>query len=108
MANDILQIELTEEVLEVPLCGSMAPGGGTGSVVTVESFILTATHIADKKVILSNNPVSLNSFQCIVDGAPPQLQGIDYTVVGVNVSWDSMRLDGQLREGDLIYCIYEA
>lgn len=107
MADDTIQVELVEEVLEVPLCGSMAPGSGSGSVITVEAFTLTTTQITDKKVILANNPVSLTTFQLIVDGAPPQLQGLDYAVVGVNVSWDSLRLDGQLREGDLIYCIYE-
>lgn len=74
----------------------------------VEQFILTGTDITNKKVTLSNSPITTSSVIVFVIGGSAQYNTIDYSV-NVNtkeVSWDTLGLEEILEIGDSIIINY--
>ena len=71
-----------------------------------EVFTLTATNIAEAKVSLNRAPSNPRLVAVIPDGGIEQRYGVDYTVVGNDIIWSSMGLDGFLEENDVIRIYY--
>jgi hypothetical protein len=83
-------------------------GGGSGSSgnYLVEQHLLDAGDIAAKSVTLSAAPTIANFVLLQVDGGAPAFYGLDFTVAGNTLSWNSLRLDGLLAVSDRIQVIY--
>lgn len=100
-----------ESTLVKTIVVNRGPRGPAGSLesyrATTQSFTLTSQDIFDKKITLSHIPAN-NSVFLIPDGGAPQRIGIDFDVVNSNeISWNGLRLDGFLEEGETIYITYQ-
>lgn len=90
------------ESLVVEVGGS----GGSGGNYLVEQHLLDAGDIAAKSVTLTAAPKIANYVLLQVDGGAPAFYGLDFTVSGNTLSWNSLRLDGLLAVSDRIQVIY--
>ena len=72
----------------------------------VERFTLNASHIANKKVTLQNQPESANSVIVNPPHGSIQILGQDYVVTGQDVSWDGYGLETIFEESDKLIIIY--
>ena len=71
-----------------------------------EVFTLTSTNISQKKITLSQIPLDPEGLSFLPDGGIPQRYGIDFTIVGNDIIWSGMGLDGFLEENDVIRVSY--
>ena len=71
-----------------------------------EVFTLTSTNISQKKITLGQTPLDPEGLSFIPDGGIPQRYGVDFTIVGNDIIWSSMGLDGFLEENDVIRVSY--
>lgn len=74
----------------------------------VEDIILTSQQIADKKITLSRTPAFPEALLFVPVGGVAQRYGVDYTVVGNDVDWAGLGLDGFLEEGEGIRITYQS
>ena len=102
-----------EVELNVP-GGSLDPETGqinipTGSS-TVETFVLDATDISNKYIVLTAAPATASSTRVEVKGLDPKFYGDDFTMTtddgGKRLSWSGLGLDGVLIVGDKLNVIY--
>lgn len=80
--------------------GGFLIGQGTG--VTVSTITLTPTDITNKYVVLSNTPYLPSSVTVIPAGGIEQVNGIDFEVIGNQLSWSGKGLDGFLEVNDVL------
>jgi hypothetical protein len=83
--------------------------GGTPGVggYEVDYVTLDAAQIAAKEVELSGTPTHpLRTLLDITNGGGAQIYSLDFSVLGNVLSWDGLRLDGILSEGDEIRIIW--
>ncbi len=73
-----------------------------------EDVILTAQQIAEKKITLSGTPAFPEALTFIPYGGVAQRYGQDYTIIGNDISWAGLGLDGFLEEGEGIRITYQA
>ena len=66
------------------------------------NITLTATDISNKYVTLSDIPTEPNKTTLSIVGGVPQTYGIDFEVVGNQLSWNGLALDGELEAGDVL------
>lgn len=79
----------------------ITPGGfpiGSGVGANVETFVLDATDLSNKFITLLNEPLFPNSVTLVPDGGIPQRNGIDFEVIGDQISWNGKGLDGNFLE----------
>lgn len=79
----------------------LTPGGfpvGSGVGANVETFILTSSDLSNKYITLLNEPLFPSSVTLVPDGGIPQRNGIDFEIIGDQVSWDGKGLDGNFLE----------
>ena len=74
----------------------------------VEYPTLTPTNITDKKVVLSGTPAIAANTMLDIIGGGPQVYGFDFTVIGNELSWNGLALDGLLASGDQLRIHYWA
>jgi hypothetical protein len=74
----------------------------------VEDIILTSQQIADKKITLSRIPAFPEALLFVPTGGVAQRYGVDYTVVGNDIGWAGLGLDGFLEEGEGIRITYQS
>lgn len=87
----------------------LQPGGfpmGRGAEPTSKQVTLSATNITNKKIVLESAPINPLSVSLIPDGGIPQRNEIDFEVIGNEVSWSGMGLDGVLEDGETIFLTY--
>jgi hypothetical protein len=72
----------------------------------VERIVLTEQHLSDKSVILSKIPASPASVMLTPEEGIPQVNGIDFTVNGNILSWDSLGLDNFLEINEVLVIQY--
>jgi hypothetical protein len=82
-------------------------GGGGGFTPKFERIVLTGGMISAKKIPLNKTPVVPSAVQLIPDGGIPQRFGVDYTVSGATLSWDSLQLDGFLETNEVVDVFYD-
>lgn len=73
-----------------------------------EDVILTAQQIADRKITLSKTPAFPEALTFVPDGGVAQRYVEDYIVVGNEIRWDGLGLDGFLEEGEGIRITYQS
>lgn len=78
------------------------------SVSKVEKFVLSGTDISNKYVTLSASPATPSDTLLMVKSAPSQYYGDDFTVIGSQLSWSSLGLDGILASGDELTVVYRS
>lgn len=84
--------------------GGFAVGSGAGLIT--EIINLSATDINNKYVTLENEPVNPLSVTLTPSGGPQQINGIDFEVVGLILSWENLGLDSFLEVNDVLVIQY--
>lgn len=82
------------------------PLGSIGGSTFVESFTLTQQDIDNKKVTLSTEPFFPNTVTLTIVGGISQVNGIDFEVIGSDISWDGLGLDNFLEINDILIIHY--
>lgn len=89
--------------LEFLIANSGSPGFGG---YQTEQHLIDMTQLFDKEIILSSAPVYPERTLLLIDGAGSTFYGVDFTVTGNVLSWESLRLDGLLGLDDRVQIIY--
>lgn len=72
-----------------------------------ETKILTTVEVADKKISLSNIPSFPETAILSLAGGTLQRYGVDYVVIGQDLSWEGLELDGFLEPDDELRVYYQ-
>ena len=76
-------------------------------MVINSTVILSAQNITDKYVTLSAIPQNPSQVVLIPEGGPPQVYGIDFTIIdNIKISWSGLGLDGFLETGERLFISY--
>ena len=75
-------------------------------VPVVDPVVVTTEHIAAKSLALSETPIVEPDVTIEIKDAPGQFYGDDYIVIGSDLSWNGLGLDGILEVGDKITVRY--
>jgi len=78
----------------------------TSGTFEVEYFDVDSTVLSNKQLTLGNTPSNPTKVLVDVIGGSPQRYGVDYTVSGSTVSWNTLRLDGQIVLNDELRITY--
>ena len=92
-----------------PLSGQLdlvGSGGTSGSTPDVQTFVLSGTDITNKYVTLAASPATAADTILMVQNAPSMYFGDDFTVIGSQLGWNGLALDGILASGDKITVLY--
>lgn len=79
---------------------------GSGASGNIQKFTLTQQNIDNKKVTLSTEPFYPSSVTMTIVGGISQVNGIDFEVIGSDVSWDGLGLDNFLEVNEQIIIQY--
>jgi hypothetical protein len=79
---------------------------GANAGILYERIELTQQNIDDKFVTLASTPLLSSAVIVNCEGGIVQRFGIDYTVVGNEIRWDGLGLDGFLDETDVLLVQY--
>jgi hypothetical protein len=109
-----LALELSELVYDTDQMlfyggdGSTVGGVPIGAGVSGQTQIITldSTHILNKKVTLSGTPLFPDNVTLLMAGGIHQFNGIDFEVVGNELRWNSLGLDGFVEELDIFLVQY--
>lgn len=74
--------------------------------VRVEYRELTVTEASEKSLYLQATPANTQQVAFDVLGGVPQLNGVDFTIVGTKVDWSVSELGDLLEAGDVIRLLY--
>ncbi len=104
-AKSDLKLYLRDETgAEYQLLTSGTPGIGG---YQVDYYVLSSDEVAAKEVTLSGTPTHpTRTLLDITDGGGSRIYSLDFTVSGDILSWDSLRLDGILEEGDELRIVW--
>lgn len=72
----------------------------------VEQIVITGAQAIAKTVELISAPTNPDKTLLFISGGGAAFFGIDFTVVGNLVQWDTLALDGLLEAGDRIQVVY--
>lgn len=84
--------------------GGFPLGRGTGSIIITRT--VTSDNIADKYLLLPTEPFLGSAVRLTFVNGIEQINGIDFTVTGNVLSWDSLGLDNFIETGDTIIIQY--
>lgn len=73
-----------------------------------EDVILSAQNIADAKITLTKMPVMPETTFFFPAEGIMQRYGVDYKIVGKDITWSGMGLDGFLEESEEIRIFYQS
>jgi hypothetical protein len=73
-----------------------------------EAITITETHVSEKKFTLGFTPKAREAVRFVPDGGPEQRLGVDYDVIGSEIIWNGLTLDGFLEVGEVIRVTYPA
>lgn len=80
--------------------GGFLVGEGIGKITS--NITLTNLDISNKFIILSKSPLLPESVTLVPAGGIQQVNGIDFEVVGNELRWNGLGLDGFLEENDVL------
>lgn len=86
--------------------GGFPIGQGVQSSIAPQIITLTQTDIDNKYITLITTPLVPQALTIVPAGAPEQLYGIDYQIVGNILSWNGLGLDGFLSNTDKLIIRY--
>lgn len=72
----------------------------------VEQITISEEQELAKEIVLTSAPTQPLRTLFFIDGAAPTFYGLDFIVIENTLSWSSTRLDGILKEGDLVRLVY--
>lgn len=78
--------------------------GGSGSNTVIKT--LSQSDIENKKLVLAQAPSFPTSVTLTPIGGIPQANGIDFEVIGNELHWSGMGLDGFLEENEQLIVSY--
>lgn len=86
--------------------GGFEIGKTAGIKTKTETIILSADNIANKKFLLENQPISVDTTIFLPEGGITQRPIIDYNLDINYVIWEGLGLDGFLEEGEVVRFTY--
>lgn len=81
-------------------------GGGGGENTKVEYFVLDANTVGLTKTISLTYVPTTDTVRVHLVGGSTQIEGTDFNVVGQDIEWDSLGLDGLVQDGDTLLVVY--
>lgn len=84
--------------------GGFLVGGNSGFIY--RRIELNIDDIANKYVTLPDVPLSPTSVFLTIEGGIPQINGIDYEIIGNKISWNGLGLDNFLDNTDVLLVLY--
>jgi hypothetical protein len=72
-----------------------------------QTIILTTQNVAEKKITLSNIPSFPESTMLTLQGGALQRYGIEFVVVGQELIWNGLSLDGFLEVDETLLVYYQ-
>lgn len=84
--------------------GGFLIGGNSGFIY--RRIELTSQNIQDKYITLPDTPLSPTSVFLTIEGGIPQINGVDYEIIGDKISWDGLGLDNFLDNTDVLLVLY--
>ena len=94
------QLEERVAILEA-IVASLSAGN-----VNIVAKTITPLDILAKSVTLPSEPIASNTALLIPADGIPQLQGVDFNIVGSVLSWNGMPYDDVVASGDQVKIIY--
>lgn len=91
--------------IEQALIDAGSSGGG-GADLGVEFRTITALENTNKELTLAETPGASNKVVVFIVEGSTQYFGVDYTVTGDILSWDTLGMDGIVEEGTRLVLIY--
>jgi hypothetical protein len=73
----------------------------------IEDFVLSASDITAKQIILADTPSDKEALTLTIIGGPEQHEGIDFTLNDATISWQGQALDEVLAVGDTLRIKYQ-
>lgn len=86
--------------------GGVEIGKYAGLKIKKERILLTRESIDSRRLLLSKEPENTQNITLIPEGGIEQVNGIDFIILGREVSWLNLGLDGFLEVGEFINVIY--
>ena len=71
-----------------------------------DKFVLNGTDVSNKFVTLSYTPITPGSVILLVEDASSMFYGTDFIVIGNQLGWSGLALDGLLSSGDSLTVVY--
>lgn len=84
--------------------GGFPIGAGSGSITEV--ITLDQNDLINKYVTLNSSPYFSNKVSVTPSGGIPQINGVDFEVVGNELSWNGLGLDNFLELGEQLIIQY--
>jgi len=75
---------------------------GQGASGIVSNITLTPTDISNKYVVLPTTPFFPDYVTLTPAGGIEQINGVDFEIIGNQLSWDGLGLDGFLEVNDVL------
>lgn len=79
----------------------------TSTSLVQEYYTLTSTDISNKYIVLDNTPSSPLEVDLIIYGGISQKSGVDFTISGNILDWNSLALELLLETGSIIKTVYQ-
>ena len=74
--------------------------------IVTESINIVQDHLDNKRIVLANTPVNPESVTFLFQSGIHQINGLDFIVVGNQIQWDGLGLDGFIELVDLTIIQY--
>jgi hypothetical protein len=78
----------------------------TAGDINIVAKTLTPLEISSKSIVLPNAPLGTNTAMIMPANGIPQLQGVDFNIIGNVLSWSGMPYEDVAQTGDQIKIIY--
>lgn len=88
------------------LLGGFPIGSNVGSSVAPEVIPITNLDITNKYVTLKKSPLNPDAVKLDMVGGIPQINGVDFRIVGNILSWDGLGLDNFIDNTDVLIVQY--
>jgi hypothetical protein len=81
-------------------------GSLTAGNVEIFPTVLTPLNVSSKSITLPNPALSNNTAMIIPANGIPQLQGVDFNIVGSQIIWSGMPYESVAADGDIVKIVY--
>lgn len=74
--------------------------------LSTENVTIAQDHLDNKRIVLLKAPVNPESVTFLFQSGIHQINGLDFSVIGNEVTWDGLGLDGFIEIGDVVIIQY--
>ena len=103
MADEI-QVNIEQDDINIDIQGAIVNYTAQPLNAIHELITLDSGHISAKAVNLQHTPDG--NVELIILSANPQVETIDWQIIGSSISWNGLDIDGILETGDILSIKY--